>query len=70
MEAMSARRTLTAYTLYEALMRAVSAPPEDGGAAVMEVDGTELTPQKLLGGNEPNQHEEDLWFKERTRWVD
>jgi hypothetical protein len=65
MEAMAGRRTLTAFTLYEALMRAVSSV--DGAAAPMDVDGVELTPQKLLGGQDPSAPEEDLWFKERTR---
>lgn len=68
MEAMARRRTLTAYTLFEALMRAVAADEEGGGDAAMDVDGLELTAGKLLGGQEPSKQEEDMWFQERSRW--
>lgn len=63
---MAARRTLTAYTLFEALMRAVAAEDADGPA--MDVDGVELTATKLLGGQEPCKQEEDMWFNERSRY--
>lgn len=62
---MAARRTLTAYTLFEALMRAVGS--EDGEEAAMDVDGVELTAAKLLGSQEPSKDEEDMWFHERSR---
>ncbi len=64
---MARRRTLTAYTLFEALMRAVAADEEGGGNAAMDVDGLELTAGKLLGGQEPSKQEEDMWFQERSR---
>ena len=60
------RWTLTAYTLYEGLMRAVSAGDPD---EAMDIEGSEaLTPQLLLGGREPSAEEENLWFQERSRW--
>ena len=65
MSAAAERRTLTAYTLYEGLMRAVNA---EDPAAPMDIEGSQaLTPQLLLGGQEPSGQEEDLWFQERTR---
>ena len=70
MGAFSARRTLTAYALYEALMRAVSADPGGAGEAeAMQVKGLDraVTPAALLGGREPSAPEEHLWFAERTR---
>lgn len=68
MSAAAERRSLTAYTLYEGLMRAVNA--EDPSVA-MDIAGSEtLTPRLLLGAQEPSKEEEDLWFQERTRcWV-
>ena len=70
MAAFSARRILTAYTLYEALMRAV-ADGDAGGAdpEAMRIEGLEgnVTPAALLGGQEPSAPEEHLWFSERTR---
>ena len=66
MSAAAERRALTAYTLYEGLMRAVNA--EDSTEA-MDIEGSEaLTPQLLLGGHEPSKEEEDLWFQERSRY--
>jgi len=65
MSAAAERRALTAYTLYEGLMRAVNA--EDPTEA-MDIEGSEsLTPRLLLGGHEPSKEEEDLWFQERSR---
>ena len=66
MSAAAERRTLTAYTLYEGLMRAVSAGDPN---EAMDIEGSEaLTPQLLLGGQEPSPEEEDLWFRQRSRW--
>ena len=65
MSAAAERRPLTAYALYEGLMRAVSA---EDPAEAMDIEGSEaLTPQLLLGGQEPTKQEEDLWFQERSR---
>ena len=65
MSAAAERRALTAYTLYEGLMRAVNA---EDPAEAMDIEGSEaLTPHLLLGGNEPSKEEEDLWFQERSR---
>ena len=65
MSAAAERRTLTAYTLYEGLMRAVSAGDP---AEALDIEGSErLTPQLLLGGQEPSREEEALWFQERSR---
>ena len=65
MSAAAERRPLTAYSLYEGLMRAVNA--EDPAEAI-DIEGSEaLTPQLLLGGQEPTKEEEDLWFQERSR---
>ena len=48
LSAAAERRTLTAYTLYEGLMRAVNA---EDPAAPMDIAGSQaLTPQLLLGG--------------------
>lgn len=65
LEAIAGRRTLTAYTLFEALMRAVGS--EGADEAAMDVDGVELTAAKLLDGQEPSKQEEDMWFHERSR---
>ncbi len=65
MSAAEERRPLTAYSLYEGLMRAVNA---EDPAEAMDIEGSEaLTPQLLLGGQEPTKEEEDLWFQERSR---
>lgn len=67
MSAAAEGRPLTAYALYEGLMRAVSA---EDPAEAMDIEGSEtLTPQLLLGGQEPTREEEDLWFQERSRCV-
>ena len=68
--ASGARRTLTAYTLYEALMRAVSADGDaDVAGEMAPIEGLDraVTPAALLGGQEPSAPEEHLWFRERTR---
>lgn len=65
MSAAAERRTLTAYTLYEGLMRAVSVGDPN---EAMDIEGSEaLTPRLLLGGQEPSAEEEGLWFQERSR---
>ena len=65
MSAAAERRPLTAYALYEGLMRAVHA---EDPAEAMDIAGAEaLTPALLLGGQEPTSEEEDLWFQERSR---
>ena len=65
MSAAAERRPLTAYALYEGLMRAVSA---EDAAEAMDIQGSEaLTPQLLLDGQEPTREEEELWFQERSR---
>ena len=59
------RRPLTAYALYEGLLRAVHA---EDPAVAMDIEGSEaLTPALLLDGQEPTREEEDLWFQERSR---
>ena len=65
MSAAAERRPLTSYALYEGLMRAVST---EDPAQAMDIEGSQaLTPQLLLGGQEPTREEEDLWFQERSR---
>ena len=68
MAAFSGRRTLTAYVLYDGLMRGVGGGGEPDQAVDMRLEGAEgVTPATLLGAREPSEPEERLWFQERSR---
>jgi hypothetical protein len=65
------RKTQNAFSRFEKLMQAVN-PDGEEGAEPMEIDeeGGEplLSPEMLLGGQEPSQAEERLWFCQRSRF--
>jgi hypothetical protein len=65
------RKTQNAFSRFEKLMQAVN-PEGEEGAEPMETneEGGEplLSPEMLLGGQEPSQAEERLWFCQRSRF--
>ena len=68
MAASSGRRTLTAFALYDGMMRAVGGAADDEADQAMLENAEGMSPAVLLGGQEPSAAEEELWFAERNRW--
>ena len=77
MSALAAQRTNTAFTLYEALLRVIDPEASDDlGDLALEglLDSSQPgyeaeLGQKLLGGQEPAEPEQDLWVQGRMRCV-